>query len=111
MAAILDSLETFALDYPTHRIGQSLVVHADGFAWLSQIPQDTIHAVVTDPPDGVKEYEHEQLEKPANGKGGIWRIPPSFDGSNRQPLPRFTALNPKERKELYDFCPGSSDVR
>ncbi len=59
--------------------------------------------MVTDPPYGVKEYEFDQLTKMANGSGGIWRIPPSFDGNVRSPLPRFTALNPKEREQLYRF--------
>ena len=57
--------------------------------------------IVTDPPYGVKEYDADQLEKRANGKGGIWRIPPSFDGRTRPPLPRFTALNPRS-------APGSA---
>ena len=74
-----------------------MVVHADCFDWLSGLPENTLHAVVTDPPYGVKEYDADQLEKRANGKGGIWRIPPSFDGHVRAPLPRFTALNGKER--------------
>jgi site-specific DNA-methyltransferase (adenine-specific) len=52
---------------------------------------------VTDPPYGVKEYDFDQLEKRQNGNGGIWRIPPSFDGCVRAPLPRFTALNDSER--------------
>ena len=60
-------------------------------------------SVVTDPPYGVKEYDFDQLEKRANGKGGIWRIPPSFDGHLRAPLPRFTALNRNERKRLGRF--------
>ncbi|MGA7343542.1 MAG: site-specific DNA-methyltransferase [Terracidiphilus sp.] len=59
--------------------------------------------MVTDPPYGVKEYEFDQIEKRANGNGGIWRIPPSFDGSARQPLPRFTALNEREREQLSRF--------
>ncbi|MGH7454347.1 MAG: DNA methyltransferase, partial [bacterium] len=54
-------------------------------------------------PYGVKEYDFDQLEKRANGNGGIWRIPPSFDGNVRSPLPRFTALNQKERNALYKF--------
>jgi site-specific DNA-methyltransferase (adenine-specific) len=40
------------------------------------------------------------MEKRAQGAGGVWRIPPSFDGHLRSPLPRFTALNPKEREAL-----------
>ena len=47
--------------------------------------------------------EEEKTEKRKNGKGGIWRLPPSFDGSTRAPLPRFTALNEKERSLLKEF--------
>src|SRR5258707_13990316 len=59
--------------------------------------------MVTDPPYGVKEYEHDQIAKREKGQGGIWRIPPSFDGHERSPLPRFTALNAKERTILREF--------
>jgi site-specific DNA-methyltransferase (adenine-specific) len=96
-------LDRFALDYDSARIGDSLIVHADCLEWLGRIPEDSLHAIVTDPPYGVKEYEFDQLEKRANGSGGIWRIPPSFDGHVRAPLPRFTALNPKERAQLARF--------
>jgi site-specific DNA-methyltransferase (adenine-specific) len=43
------------------------------------------------------------MEKREAGRGGIWRLPPSFDGAIRQPLPRFTALNAKERDRLREF--------
>ena len=85
------------------KIGRATLVHADCFEWLARLPANTLHAVVTDPPYGVKEYDADQLEKRANGKGGIWRIPPSFDGHTRAPLPRFTALNGKERGRLRGF--------
>jgi site-specific DNA-methyltransferase (adenine-specific) len=91
------------LDYRTQEIGQSLLIHADCFEWLGRIPESSLHAIVTDPPYGVKEYDFDQLEKRANGNGGIWRIPPSFDGHVRSPLPRFTALNPKERQAVRRF--------
>lgn len=94
---------SLTLDYPNHQVGQSTIIHADCFAWLGALPANSLHAVVTDPPYGVKEYEADQLEKRANGKGGIWRIPPSFDGHTRSPLPRFTALNGKERARLREF--------
>lgn len=99
----MQSLSQFGIDYNKQAIGQSLIVHADCLAWLCRIPENSIHGIVTDPPYGLKEYEFAQLEKRANGNGGIWRIPPSFDGSFRQPLPRFTALNNKERKQLSHF--------
>jgi site-specific DNA-methyltransferase (adenine-specific) len=89
--------------YEHARIGKSVVVHADCFDWLSALPDNALHAIVTDPPYGVKEYDSDQLEKRANGQGGIWRIPPSFDGHTRAPLPRFTALNGKERARLREF--------
>jgi site-specific DNA-methyltransferase (adenine-specific) len=92
-----------AFDYAHTQAGKSLIVNADCFEWMGRAPEDSIHGIVTDPPYGVKEYEVDQLEKRANGNGGIWRIPPSFDGSTRQPLPRFTALNAKERKQLCEF--------
>lgn len=91
------------LDYTHARLGKATILHADCLEWLGRIPSGSIHGIVTDPPYGVKEYEFDQIEKRANGNGGIWRIPPSFDGSNRQPLPRFTALNERERKQLYRF--------
>lgn len=91
------------LDYDCARIGHSWIAHADCFEWLSRIPENTIHAIVTDPPYGVKEYDVDQLEKRANGNGGIWRIPPSFDGHTRAPLPRFTALDAAERERMRRF--------
>lgn len=94
---------SLSLDYESEAVGQSYIVHADCFEWLKRISPDSLHAVVTDPPYGVKEYDLDQIEKRANGNGGIWRIPPSFDGHTRSPLPRFTALNAKERVTLRQF--------
>jgi site-specific DNA-methyltransferase (adenine-specific) len=91
------------LDYDALTIGQSTVIHADCFEWMGRTAEGSFHAIVTDPPYGVKEYDFDQMEKRANGNGGIWRIPPSFDGSNRSPLPRFTALTPNERRMLHRF--------
>lgn len=99
----MTALASFKLDYRTDELAHSLIIHADCFEWMGRIPADSFHAIVTDPPYGVKEYDFDQIEKRANGNGGIWRIPPSFDGSNRSPLPRFTALNGKERAILHRF--------
>jgi site-specific DNA-methyltransferase (adenine-specific) len=92
-----------ALDYQAHEIGRSEIIHADGFEWLGRISESSLHAVVTDPPYGVKEFEAEQLDKRAKREGGVWRIPPSFDGHVRSPLPRFTALNVRERESLRSY--------
>lgn len=96
-------LQSFRLDYTSQIIGQSLILHADCLEWLSRLPQNSLHAIVTDPPYGVKEYDFDQLEKKRCGSGGVWRIPPAFDGHIRAPLPRFTALAPKEREQLKRF--------
>jgi site-specific DNA-methyltransferase (adenine-specific) len=97
-------LKNLPFDYESHEVGGgSLIIHADCFEWLGQVPANTLHAVVTDPPYGVLEYDFAHLEKRANGNGGIWRIPPSFDGCERSPLPRFTALNGKEREAVRRF--------
>jgi len=85
--ALNEAHATFALDYRVEAIGKSLIVHADCFEWLGRIPESSLHGIVTDPPYGVKEYDFDQLEKRASGNGGIWRIPPSFDGNVRSPLP------------------------
>jgi site-specific DNA-methyltransferase (adenine-specific) len=92
-----------ALGYPGRRIGGALAIHADCMQWLARVPENSLHAVVTDPPYGIKEFDDDQLAKRDAGKGGIWRIPPAFDGHERSPLPRFTALDPRERERLRIF--------
>ena len=77
--------------------------HDDCFAWLDRQPHNSIHAVVTDPPYGLHEYTQEQQRKLRAGKGGVWRIPPSFDGHQRSPLPRFTTLDTVQLADLLDF--------
>jgi len=49
------------------------------------------------------EYTPRELEKMRNGRGGVWRIPPSFDGCQRKPLPRFTVLDSHDRTRLRAF--------
>lgn len=75
----------------------------DAFEWLALAQPCSLHAVVTDPPYGLVEYTSQQLEKMRNGRGGVWRIPPAFDGCRRKPLPRFTVLTASQREELQGF--------
>jgi site-specific DNA-methyltransferase (adenine-specific) len=75
----------------------------DAFDWLANAAVNSLEAVVTDPPYGLVEYSDKELTKLKNGKGGIWRLPPSFDGSKRMPLPRFTVLTEADQKSLRDF--------
>ena len=83
--------------------GRSVLYHSDCFDWLSQRDDDSIHAVVTDPPYGLHEYTREQQAKLRRGKGGVWRIPPSFDGHPRSPLPRFTTLTSEQLDYISTF--------
>jgi DNA modification methylase len=77
--------------------------HVDAFEWLAKAPMNSIEAVVTDPPYGLVEYSDKELKKLKNGKGGIWRLPPSFDGTKRMPVPRFTVLTETDQKSLREF--------
>lgn len=88
---------------PEAELADPLIIHADCLSWLNQQPAHSIEAVVTDPPYGLLEYSPAQQEKLRNGKGGVWRIPPSFDGHRRSPLPRFTTLGEADLKRLDEF--------
>ncbi|HUT98277.1 MAG TPA: site-specific DNA-methyltransferase [bacterium] len=79
------------------------IFNCDAFEWLGKREANSIHAVVTDPPYGLREYDEDQLEKRKNGNGGVWRIPPAFDGQSRSPLPRFTVLNGDDIQRLGQF--------
>jgi site-specific DNA-methyltransferase (adenine-specific) len=83
--------------------GRATVFHSDCMDWLSHQQPNTIHAVVTDPPYGLFEYTPEQQDKLRSRKGGVWRIPPSFDGVQRSPLPRFTVLSSHDLQNLESF--------
>jgi site-specific DNA-methyltransferase (adenine-specific) len=84
-------------------LGRAILYHADCFEWLREQPPCSVHAVVTDPPYGLFEYTPEQQQKLREGRGGVWRIPPSFDGAKRSPLPRFTVLSEEDRRALEMF--------
>ena len=75
----------------------------DAGHWLAEMPANSIHAIVTDPPYGLVEYSETQVSKRRRGKGGVWRIPPAFDGAKRAPVPRFTELTDKELESLHAF--------
>ena len=85
------------------RFGAATLVHGDCFDWLAARPDSSIHAVVTDPPYGLQEYTPTEQRKLRSGRGGVWRIPPSFDGHTRSPLPRFTTLNDAQKAYLREF--------
>lgn len=89
--------------FPSAVHGSATLVQADCLEWLRQRANESVHAVVTDPPYGLVEYSAKEQSKLRKGKGGVWRIPPSFDGAQRSPLPRFTVLSQSDRDDLAEF--------
>ena len=83
--------------------GKAALYQEDCFEWLEHCRTNSIHAVVTDPPYGLVEYTEKEQRKLRNGKGGVWRLPPSFDGHQRSPLPRFTTLRTSDLENLHVF--------
>lgn len=79
------------------------IAETDCLEWLRSRERDSVHAVITDPPYGLIEYSDEQKRKLRKGRGGVWRIPPSFDGCGRRPVPRFTVLKDHHKTELEIF--------
>ena len=84
-------------------MGQYQIYHADCFDWLCGCPPQTIHAVCTDPPYGLIEFSAKELSKLRNGRGGVWRLPPTIGGHKRDPLPRFTVMTDEEKQTLRAF--------
>jgi DNA modification methylase len=95
--------ESDRIEFLSATAGKAQLVPADCFDWLAQREPASIHAVVTDPPYGLVEYTEKEQTKLRSGRGGVWRIPPSFDGHRRAPLPRFTVLDEHDREALYRF--------
>lgn len=86
-----------------HLSERATYVLEDAVRWLGEAPANSVHAIVTDPPYGVIEYDEKNHAKLKAGRGGVWRIPPSWDGAKRQPLPRFTVLSKDDVDALYEF--------
>ena len=49
------------------------------------------------------EYSGREQAKLRAGRGGVWRLPPSFDGHVRSPVPRFTVLSDRDLARLESF--------
>ena len=88
---------------PVFQYGRTSLYQVDCLAWITKQTERSIHAVVTDPPYGLVEYTPQQQHKLRSGKGGVWRIPPSFDGHKRSPLPRFTTLSDEDKNSIVLF--------
>ncbi len=97
------TIRDLGIQHRHHLSDRATYVQSDVFKWVADLPANSIHAVVTDPPYGVVEYDEKNHAKLRKGRGGVWRIPPSFDGANRRPVPRFTVLSKQEILNLHGF--------
>lgn len=84
--------------------------HANCFEWLRAQPANSIHGVCTDPPFGIVEFLPHEMAKLRSGRGGVWRLPPSMGGSQRDPLPRFTTLSATEREHVRIYFKELGDA-
>jgi DNA modification methylase len=79
------------------------IFQADCLKWMDRQLETRVHAIVTDPPYGLKEYTPDEKRKLRSRRGGVWRIPPSYDGCRRNPVPRFTVLTESDLRGLSAF--------
>lgn len=91
------------MNRPAFTFGSAELYEANCLAWLKFRAENSVTAIVTDPPYGVDEYTQDEQAKMRAGKGGVWRIPPSFDGHTRAPLPRFTVMSKGDIEYQMDF--------
>lgn len=70
---------------------------------MADLQVDSIHAVCTDPPYGLVEFSSEEVAKLRSGRGGVWRLPPKWDGCERRPLPRFSILTAEQKDAIEVF--------
>lgn len=98
-----EKAHVYAQPEPQHIIGRARLYHCDCFEWMRSAPARSVEAIVTDPPYGLVEYTVAEQTKLRKGRGGVWRIPPAFDGHQRSPLPRFTVLTDGDRAAMHEF--------
>ena len=86
------------------------MVCGDCLQEMQQCEDNSLHAVCTDPPYGLVEFSATEVAKLRAGRGGIWRLPPDWDGCKRKPLPRFTVLSHEQKNDIELFFKGWADI-
>ena len=79
------------------------LILGDCMSSIADMEDASIHGVCTDPPYGLVEFSPDEVAKLRAGRGGVWRLPPKWDGCERRPLPRFTVLTPEQKKEIETY--------
>lgn len=82
----------------------TLLIRSDSMKWLDDCPAESFHAVVTDPPYGIREFEEEHVEA-ISDKGGdeVWQTFRYADGAKRTVQPCFSSLTSAERRDVERF--------
>lgn len=80
-----------------------VLIHGECIEEIKRLDDRSIHAVCTDPPYGIVEFSANEVAKMRAGKGGVWRLPPNWDGCARRPLPRFTILTSEQKGGIETF--------
>lgn len=94
---------------PVVEVGKARLYEADCFSWLAAQKPASFHACITDPPYGLVEYSETEQAKLRNGKGGVWRIPPAFDGHKRPPCRVSPYFATRIEGICGSFSGGSAD--
>lgn len=78
-------------------------IQGDCMLEIGKLPDHSLHAVCTDPPYGLVEFSRNEIIKLRSGRGGVWRLPPKWDGCERRPLPRFSVLTHEQKADIETF--------
>ena len=84
-------------------MNQMKLILGDCISAINGMEDDSIHGVCTDPPYGLVEFTADEVAKLRSGKGGVWRLPPKWDGCERRPLPRFSILTQEQKQEIQTY--------
>lgn len=87
-------------DFENIEYGKQILYRGDCLDVLECLPPKHFHAVITDPPYASEYAQHEQKMLREGNRGGVWRLPPAFDGYQRRPLPRFTVQSGIARDDM-----------
>lgn len=90
-------------DFASFTSGRQTVYRGDCIEVLQALKAESVSAVVTDPPYALEYLQHEQRMLRDGNRGGVWRLPPRFDGYQRKPLPRFTVQSVNDRDVIQEF--------
>ncbi len=84
-------------------MNETKLILGDCLEHMAGLADCQLHAVCTDPPYGLVEFSSAEVAKLRKRRGGVWRLPPNWDGCERRPLPRFTVLTDEQKQGIERF--------